>query len=89
MRLLHLIAVAITALASGVPALAGPEMPMYQFPQSKQMQMLPPPKPRDVSCTPATTPSPQGDTQVMTADATANHGRFHVVDGKCVPMGGT
>ena len=91
MRPLNLIPVtAILAAIAFAPAAAGPEMPMYQFPQANQMPMLPQPtpQPRDVACTPATAPVPQGGTAVVNANVSSNEAHYHVVDGKCVPAGG-
>jgi hypothetical protein len=91
MRPLNLIAVTLLFVPVTLASVsAGQEMPMYQMPQANQMQTLPPPalKPRDVACTPATTPVPQGTTNVATADATVSQTPYHVVDGKCVPVGG-
>jgi hypothetical protein len=91
MRPLALIPVtAIFAVFAFAPASAGPEMPMYQFPQANRMPMLPQPEPRsrDVACTPATAPAAQGGTAVVNANASSREAHYHVVDGKCVPAGG-
>jgi hypothetical protein len=91
MRPLNLISVTtIFAVIAFAPAAAGPEMPMYQFPQANQMSTLPPPtlRPRDVACTPVTTPAPQGGTAVANASVSASEAHYHVVDGKCIPAGG-
>jgi hypothetical protein len=91
MRPLNLISVTtIFAVIAFAPAAAGPEMPMYQFPQANQMSTLPQPtlQSRDVACTPVTTPAPQGGTAVANAKVSLGAARYHVVDGKCVPAGG-
>jgi hypothetical protein len=91
MRPLNLISVtAIFFVAAFAPASAGPELPMYQFPQANQMPMLPQPtlRPRDVACTPVTPPAPQGGTIVANADVSSKEAAYHVVEGKCVPVGG-
>jgi hypothetical protein len=89
MHPLNLIVVTtIFAFIAFTPASAGQEMPMYQFPQANQMPVLPQPtqRPRDVTCTPA--PAPQGGTTAATANASSSEAHYHVVDGKCVPVGG-
>ena len=82
---------AIFAVIAFAPVSAGPEMPMYQFPQANQIPVLPPiaPRPRDVACTPATAPTAQGGTTVANASVSSSEAQhYHVVDGKCVPVDG-
>jgi hypothetical protein len=91
MRLLNLISVTtIFAVIAFAPASAGPEMPMYQFPQANQMSTLPQPTLRshDVACTPVAIPAPRDGTAVADANVSSSEARYHVVDGKCVPVGG-
>lgn len=90
MRPQSLIAVTtIFAVMVFAPATAGPEMPMYQFPQVNQIPILPQiaPRPREVACMPTTAPSPQGEATVAASTTSSGSARYHVVDGKCVPVG--
>jgi len=79
-------AFAVIALA---PVYAGSEMPMYQFPQANRMSMLPQPTQRshDVACAPVAAPVSQGGTGVANANVSPGGARYHIVDGKCVPVG--
>jgi hypothetical protein len=84
--------------ASLAPAFAGPEMPMYQFPQANQIPMLPDPSTKpgagtqtERPCVPEENPpgapaqnSPDATTPVAVAAVSTGEQKYHLVGGKCV-----